>query len=294
MESFEAMYHTQMGNDSTNEDIYNITLLPHNTSFSVANGSQCIGFKPPYRCDYVWDKSPRSCDLYPILRRPNGCWLMSPQQRFLTYTVAIGIVALFGLIGNTLSIIVLMKDNRCKHSSGVFLLKALAFTDNLFLLVILCYYSLWFGLMAYLDTVLGYGYYEMYLRSLPYLRTFGDQLLEVAQTAVIWMTVLLAVNRYIAVCHPLHAPRFCTKYKASIQVTIVIVSSVIFNIPNFCRNYLSHTTAYNPRTQQVETLGCVKLDTMVRSSLFQLIYTKIISTIILGLLPMLLSDRTKH
>ena len=286
MDTTNAIYHVSQGNDSANE-IFSIDLWLENASVSTTMDLQCIGFKPPYKCDYTWDKDPRPCDLYPKLERPTGCWLMSPQQRFLTYTLAIGIVALFGLIGNTLSIIVLMKDS-CTHNSGVFLLKVLAFTDNMFLLVILCYYSLWFGLMAYLDTVLGYGYYEMYLRSLPYLRTFGDPLLEVAQTAVIWMTVLLAVNRYIAVCHPLHAPHFCTQYKARIQVAIVLVSSVIFNIPNFCRNYLSHTTAKNHRTQQVETLGCIEYNTVVRSPLFQLIYTKIISTIILGILPLLL------
>ena len=287
MDATNAIYNTSLGNSSIDEYTYNIDLWSENASFNTTMDFHCIGFMPPYRCNYTWHTDPPSCDLYPQLQRPNGCWRMSPLQRFLTYTLAIGIVALFGLIGNTLSIIVLMKDS-CTHNSGVFLLKALAFTDNMFLLVILCYYSLWYGLTAYLDTVLGYGYYEMYLRSLPYLRTFGDQLLEVAQTAVIWMTVLLALNRHIAVCHPLHAPRFCTNYKARIQVAIVLMSSVIFNIPNFCRNYLSHTTAYNYRTQQEETLACVVLDTMVSSYEFHLIYTKILSTIILGLLPLLL------
>ena len=287
MAAANAIYHTSLGNSSIDEYTYNIDVWSENTSFPTTMDFQCIGFRPPYGCNHTWATDPPSCDLYPQLQMSNGCWRMSPLQRFLTYTLAIGIVALFGLIGNTLSIIVLMKDS-CTQNSGVFLLKALAFTDNMFLLVMLCYYSLWFGLMAYLDTVLGYGYYEMYLRSLPYLRTFGDQLLEVAQTAVIWMTVLLAVNRYIAVCHPLHAPRFCTKYKARIQVAIVLVSSVIFNIPNFFRNYLTHTTAYNYRTQQEENIICAVLDTMVRSSVFQLIYTKILSTIILELLPLLL------
>ena len=283
-----TIYHNRPYNYTGGEEIYDIDLESENTSFPIAVELECIGFKPPYQCNYTWDINPRSCDLYPTLQRSNGCWLMSPQQRFLTYTLAIGIVALFGLIGNTLSVIVLMKDNSCSNNSGVFLLKVLAFADNLFLIVILGYYSLWFGLLPYLDTVLGYGYYEMYLRSLPYLRTFGDQLLDVAQTVVIWMTVLLALNRYIAVCHPLHAPRFCTKCKASIQVAVVLVSSVIFNIPNFCRKYLSHTTAYNHRTQQVETLGCIEYNTVVRSYVFHLIYKRIIMTIILGLLPLLL------
>ena len=285
-----TIYHNHPYNYTGGEDIYNIDFESGNTTFPIAVELECIGFKPPYKCNYTWDINPRSCDLYPPLQKSDSCWRMSPQQRFLTYTVAIGIVALFGLIGNTLSIIVLMKDNSCSNNSGVFLLKALAFADNIFLLVILCYYSLWFGLMAYLDTVMGYGYYEMYLRSLPYLRTFGDRLVEVAHTAAIWMTVLLAFNRYIAVCHPLHALRYCTNYKARIQVSIILVSCVIFNIPNFCWNYLSHTTAYNHRTQQVETLGCVEHtnSAVFRSYVFQLIYTRILSTIILGILPMLL------
>lgn len=38
------------------------------------------------------------------------------------------------------------------------------------------------------------------------------------QCATIWLTVLIAVNRYIAICHPFKANRFLTIRTARIQV----------------------------------------------------------------------------
>jgi len=38
------------------------------------------------------------------------------------------------------------------------------------------------------------------------------------QCATIWLTVLIAVNRYVAICHPFKADRFLTIRTARIQV----------------------------------------------------------------------------
>jgi len=40
-----------------------------------------------------------------------------------------------------------------------------------------------------------------------------------AQCATIWLTVLIAVNRYITICHPFKADRFLTIRTARIQVS---------------------------------------------------------------------------
>jgi len=44
-----------------------------------------------------------------------------------------------------------------------------------------------------------------------------------AQCATIWLTVLIAVNRYIAICHPFNANRFLTIRTARIQVLLHFV-----------------------------------------------------------------------
>ena len=45
-----------------------------------------------------------------------------------------------------------------------------------------------------------------------------------------WMTVLIAVNRYIIVCLPLRAYQWCTNSKVKKQVAAVVVLSVLYNI----------------------------------------------------------------
>ena len=52
-----------------------------------------------------------------------------------------------------------------------------------------------------------------------------------------WLTVLLTVDRYIAVCRPLHAQRLCTIQRAYSNIIAVIVASIIFCLPRFFENY---------------------------------------------------------
>jgi hypothetical protein len=44
----------------------------------------------------------------------------------------------------------------------------------------------------------------------------------IAQTATIWVTVLVAFNRYIAVCQPFKAARLCTVVQVCHDVTICL------------------------------------------------------------------------
>jgi len=45
----------------------------------------------------------------------------------------------------------------------------------------------------------------------------------IAQCATIWLTVLIAFNRYVAICHPFKADRFLTIRTARIQVRLHLV-----------------------------------------------------------------------
>ena len=56
-----------------------------------------------------------------------------------------------------------------------------------------------------------------------------------AETATIWVTVLIAVNRYIIVCLPLRASQWCTLSKVKIQLAVVLVLVILYNIPEIVR-----------------------------------------------------------
>ena len=54
-----------------------------------------------------------------------------------------------------------------------------------------------------------------------------------AHTATTWMTVLIAVKRYIIVCRPLRASQWCTNSIVKKQLAAVIVSALLYNIAVF-------------------------------------------------------------
>jgi hypothetical protein len=68
----------------------------------------------------------------------------------------------------------------------------------------------------------------------------------IVQTATIWLTVLVGVNRYVAVCHPYQATRLCSIRQARRQVLIVIVSSIAYCIPKFFFGYIQQVSGSKP------------------------------------------------
>jgi hypothetical protein len=52
-----------------------------------------------------------------------------------------------------------------------------------------------------------------------------------AQTATIWVTVLLAFNRFVAVCLPFHAAHSSTLNGVRLQLAVVVTLAIAFNVP---------------------------------------------------------------
>ena len=127
------------------------------------------------------------------------------------------VVCVIGLVGNTLSFVVLHKGG-CQNV-GSYLLKALALADNLFLAVymfvdinlLLIHVYKWEDITDY------------YIR--PIIHTIN--------VSSVWMVVLVAGNRYVAVCHPLVASRLCTKRNILFQIIIMTCAAFAFNVPRF-------------------------------------------------------------
>ena len=58
-------------------------------------------------------------------------------------------------------------------------------------------------------------------------------LVKIAQSLCIWLMVLVTVDRYIYVCVPLRAIRILTPRRRRILALVVLVCSVLYNIPLF-------------------------------------------------------------
>lgn len=130
-------------------------------------------------------------------------------------------LAVMGIVGNIVSFFVLCHMRKSKLRAVTTMLQALAVSDTLVLV---------FGLLGRsLRVVFGRRYDSMLNLMYPWLMP----IIYILRLANIWLTVLLTFDRYIAVCHPLHAQRLCTTKKTSIQILGVSLLSVLFCLPRF-------------------------------------------------------------
>ena len=133
--------------------------------------------------------------------------------RFVVNTLLIGALCVFGLFGNTLSLIVLERDHH--NRVVVFLLQSLATADNLVLCFAFVELSVFYGLLPVV------GRLDMQQASAPYLIKYVNPIGNTVQSCAIWITVLLAVNRYVAVCRPFVATRWLRLRRTRLQVRVL-------------------------------------------------------------------------
>ena len=142
-------------------------------------------------------------------------------------------ICVFGLIGNLLSLC--MFCSGAVDTSTVYQLQWLAGVDTTFILTwwvvevlpeILLYYSGRYALTLYQSSIV--SILTVCFRPLSY----------VARSCTVWLTVLIGLYRYLAVCQPFgklfpHCERHGHKY-----VILVIILSFLFNIPHVFEYYL--------------------------------------------------------
>lgn len=142
--------------------------------------------------------------------------------QFFLNTVFLGVLCIFGFVGNTISFLVFQRDRH--NRVPVFLLQSLVVADNSVLCTSFIALSVFYGLVPVSGKDAG-------KLASPYIIRYLNPLACVAQSCTIWITVLLAINRYLAVCRPFTSQKWLTMTRARIQVFVVFFLSVLVNIP---------------------------------------------------------------
>ena len=133
----------------------------------------------------------------------------------------IGTLFIIGIIGNSLTFAVFWKG-KFKASTS-FLFMCLALTDTTLLLTAFPVFSL-----VYVDLYMGS---QLALGKFAFILGVVSAILQpLAETANIWLTVLIAVNRYIIVCVPLRASRWCTNRNVKIQLAVVLLFALLYYV----------------------------------------------------------------
>ena len=192
---------------------------------------------------------------------------------FVLYVIIFGGMCIFGLIGNTLSFLVLQWERR--GHVATFLLRVMALVDNFYLIV--------FGFSSiFTAATTFFGYFDNPVQ--PYLVVIVWPLAYIAQMLTVWITVLIALNRYIAICKPFQAPRLCTMSKTRIQLILMGLFIIIYNIPRFLEMKLTDTT--DPNTGEI--IKGVEATAMKENFHYNIIYETVLYCLFIFLGPLVI------
>ena len=165
-----------------------------------------------------------------------GTWTMperSPEQKMYVwiedflYSKVILLICIFGILGNILNLVVLTRKSlstrmdRMEKSAHMGLL-ALAISDLLF-----CVTAFPHSLQdrdAFEHDRIGFWLlYEVY----------GNAVINIFIMASTWLTVAMAVSRYLAVCYPMKGREILGTTFSKCAIVIVFIFCVAFNLPRF-------------------------------------------------------------
>jgi len=150
------------------------------------------------------------------------------------YTKMILAVSVFGIAGNVLNLIILSQKSLTyqmerMEKSAHFGLISLAASDLFFCLATLP--NVFYGTGRNSG---GFAHDSFDFR-LVY-KLYGTGVINTFMLSSTWLTVTMAVSRYIAICHPLRARQIIGKTFTVVSLMAVFLISVLFNVPRFLRH----------------------------------------------------------
>lgn len=198
---------------------------------------------------------------------------------FIYCFVIIGTLCILGMMGNTISIIVLQKDHFNKVT--LFLFQALAVADNSVLAISFVLLSVIYGFLPYANAAM------MSRSAVPFIIKYFHPFAYISHCCTMWITVVLALYRYIAVCQPFKAQKWCTMFRARIQIALIVIVATLFNLPRFFQFDIVISTTIDPETNISVTDFYLRETNIGESSTFGKIYTNVLYTIIAVVIPVI-------
>lgn len=152
-------------------------------STTTSSSGATVGLPPPYICieEYAPDDDHNVWDF----------WLSG---------VLLNVVGVVGILGNILSMVILSRPQM--RSSINYLLIGLARCDTVLIVTSILLFG-FRSIYPYTGYMFAYNYY-IYPQIAPYV----FPLATASQTASIYLTLMVSLERYVAVCHPLRAVSF--------------------------------------------------------------------------------------
>ena len=126
------------------------------------------------------------------------------------------IILVLGTIGNTLSVIILTRPGMRRVSTYAYF-TVLSVADTFVLLIGL--------LRIWLDQLTGSDIFDHSSWTCKFKHVIG----YTASDYSVWLIIAMTVERYIAVCRPLHAPSICNRRRAFAAILLLLSFLVLLN-----------------------------------------------------------------
>ena len=133
--------------------------------------------------------------------------------------------ATLGLVGNGIAFCTFGK--MCNRNASIYLLRALAVVDSIYLIVFLLGHGTPFSVLEAMGSFQDYFLFIIIA------------MFDINHTTTVWTVLLVGVHRYIVVCHPLRAARLCTVGNARRHLFGILLFSFIVNLPLIVASALS-------------------------------------------------------
>ncbi|XP_059165575.1 G-protein coupled receptor daf-37-like [Physella acuta] len=170
-----------------------------------------------------------------------------------------------GILGITLTMIVLSRKTMCTSTNCY--LTALAVADLLFLLIL--------SSRILVEMLADCHFYQGSENAI--FIEYSIIFMDIFQYLTVGVTVMLAIERYIAICHPMRAMNICTVKRARIIICVLTFVAFVLRSPKFFELRYSYTPLTNGETKLVVSWVYVYDDRA---------YTYIVTGVIMTILPL--------
>lgn len=176
-----------------------------------------------------------------------------------------GVFCLLGFSGNVLSFLVLLQA--FSRSPMFLVLRAVAVSDAIFLFCV-------FMTMTVVNVYPYLGILQVCQDYRGYIQFWVWPVLMMTQMMTVWLTVLVSVERFIAICYPLRAAVHCTIPRVRNAIIVITAVSILYNIPRYLEFYVD-----TPSSMQKTALG--------NDVLYRYLYNSFLYSVTLFLAPLL-------
>lgn len=202
------------------------------------------------------------------------------QFEFIIFTIVIGSLCVFGLVGNVTSFFVLRKQK--SETATIFLLQVLAVSDSILLLCSFVVYTL-SSLHPASERLLEF------FENCRALQIYIWPISLMAHTITIYITVLVTLNRYFAVCRMIVPNSSKIMRATKIQVVALVSFAVLYNIPRFFEHQVievKHFTSGNTTVSGDGQITNVTYFNLGDNKLYQILYSNVLYFPVMYIVPL--------